>query len=344
MSKLRNLFRTPAITALAFALVGMVAIASPASAAGSRQYSAAVSEAPVDATHVTVTVTILNLPGSSAVLGSANITVPTSPSGGFSGLGTPTITFSSGKVWAASQSGNMIRLRANGTLQKLSPGQWVSVSFNATKPTGPGTFVFTTGAKASSDFTGSSTFTLVGGQPALVLCPDTGECSASLGSVGDPKPDHQAGKVTIDGNCPGCILTMRETFGDFCDKNGSGTEPNPPNTPCQTHFGPLFVLDSNGNAGTLTLVIACDVTDCPAPTDAGAFAGSNSYPVFIDYNDAPGPSTPGDSIQQITQFCGDYGVIPPCLQSAGTGRFGDGNDYRSTLTLPFGVSDPRTLH
>lgn len=314
---------------LAFALLvivaAVVAVSGSAGAGSPKQYTVAATAEP-DGADLDITITITNLGPS--VLGSANITVPSSLTVDSDTLSTDAPV---GKTWTASLSGNVIKLRTTDG-GKLKPGEAVSVSFTAT-PTASGPFAFGTAAKASRDFNGSSNLTLAGSNPVIVVCPETGECTASIGDVNDASPNHQAGKLTVN-DCGGCVISIWETLGDFCAQ-----PPASPSSPCSTRFVPAFTFNS-GFDGSAEFILTCDVTDCD---DLEAF-----YDVFIDEN--AGPTTSGDPVTKLTEddFCFESESFTESLSGAcieDQSRLEDNDDLQSTLQLEFSNSvDPKIAH
>jgi len=327
-------------------LIGLTlpAVAVPPSS-GSRQYSASMT--PTNATggvSTTFAVTITNQSASSAVLGSANLTLPSD----FTAVGSPTITFSSGKAWTASKTGTTtitIRLRAVGDTQKLSPGQSVTVQFTATLSCNdsPRTVTILTAAKASRDFTGSSSFTRVGPNPSVnvsgcgfVECPDAPvECTGTVGDTDDAPAGQQTGRVDYQGDgCGGCSLTVIPTDGDFCTVPSS-TQGLPKD--CQS---PLVVKFKFGSpyTGTARVTVTCDKDDCPPPTE-----GSDFYPLY--FTESNGPTTGSDEVLKIDQLCSTEtitieSVTSACIESFE--RLGNG-DYRTIVSIEFFEGgDPRT--
>jgi hypothetical protein len=103
--------------------------------------------------------------------------------------------------------------------------------------------------------------------------------------------------------------------------------------------GPDVKID--GYTGGVTEYLSCNNLDCPPPTGGGTFAGSNFYPVWVDKND--GPTTTGDTVLKVDNFCAVEGPTP-CLVSSGRVFVeGGGSYYQSQLEMTFPF-DPKTLH
>jgi hypothetical protein len=113
------------------------------------------------------TLTVTNALSSGITLGSANVTVPS----GYSDVKGFSVSASGGKSWSASLSldGGVIELRAGGGNRKLSAGESVVLSFTADTPSSAGFHEWTTEAKPSSDFGGTSFHEIVGPQPTVEI-------------------------------------------------------------------------------------------------------------------------------------------------------------------------------
>lgn len=344
MSKILNVhgFRARAIVALMLAVATVAAFAVPAVAASrpsgpSRQYSIAINATSTgQGSELAFEVTLTNLSQGAAVLGSANVTVPT----GFTSISNPTnVEASNDKTWTVSKSGNTFQLRAVGDMMKLVPGEAVSFGFTATPPTTAGSYVFTSVAKASRDFRGSSTFTLVGTNPTLVVCPQTGGCSATLGSTANAPPDHQTASLTIE-ECPGCIITVSETPGDFCSGESLPDD-------CQSPFVLRFNIHPF-YSGEVVITQTCDASDCPeivpppCEIECAIFVATITEPDFYPYYFTESDSTTeGTFVQVIDQFCDPENYITTnCIDPDSQGRLGNG-DYQSTIVVSVGSIDPR---
>jgi hypothetical protein len=111
------------------------------------------------------TLTVTNAPSSGIDLGSANVTVPS----GYSDVKGFSLTTPAGKPWSASLVSGVIQLRASRGNAKLSAGQSVVLSFTADTPTSAGFYEWTTEAKPSTDFGGTSFHDLLGTQPTVQI-------------------------------------------------------------------------------------------------------------------------------------------------------------------------------
>jgi len=278
----------------------------------------------------TLTFTLANDSSGSAVLGSANITSPT----GVTLLGQPTIDLVSGnKSWSATRVNQTIQLRSLGDLQKLSPGEAITISINATLATTEGTtYAFTTAAKPSANFAGSAAFTRLGPNPALTVCGST--CGASVGDVNNPVPDHEAGSFTLDGSCTGCFVSIGETLGDFCS--------TAPPAACKAPFVPQFSIDPS-YTGTVHFILSCDKSNCPPPPPCGECP--DFYPIF--YTETNAPTNSGQTVVQLS-FCNFHSPVPPCIEEQHRISSGPGTgDLQSTILLFFepppciSCTDPR---
>ena len=137
------------------------------SASGSvKSYSAAAaSPATVSAASTTTfTFKITNSTSSTNTLGSVQVTLPS----GFSGLTIGTASAPAGPWQEIAGSGVLLVDTPSGT-GKLNPGQSVTFSLTATAPTQTGVYTWTTAAKPSSDFSGTSLFTISGQQPSVTV-------------------------------------------------------------------------------------------------------------------------------------------------------------------------------
>lgn len=344
MSRIFNVhgFRPRGIVALILAVGMVAAFAVPAVAASRpsgppRQYSIGINAEAVDEDTLRFDVVITNLSTGTAVLGSANVTVPS----GFTNISEPLgIGASNSKNWTVTKSGNTFQLRAVGDTSKLSPGERVRTGFFATPPSVAGTYTFASAAKASRDFKGSSTFTLVGTNPVLVVCPGTGGCSATLGSTANAPPDHQTGSVTI-GECSGCIITVSETPGDFCSGE---TLPDD----CQSPFVLRFNIHPF-YSGEIVITQTCDGSDCPEIVEPeceieceisiASITEPDFYPYYFTESDSNDGLEAG-SVQVIDEFCDGETIFTNCIDPDSQGRLGNG-DYQSTIVVSVGSVDPR---
>src|SRR2546427_1947852 len=98
-------------------------------------------------------------------IGSVDITIPA----GYSNVVLGTVTAPSGKTWTAVIVSGVIQLRATGNGDRLQRTESVSVALTATSPCTAGSYVWSTTAKSSTDFSGSQTFTLLGSQPTVKI-------------------------------------------------------------------------------------------------------------------------------------------------------------------------------
>src|SRR5205823_1524358 len=83
-----------------------------------------------------------------------------------------------GKTWSSGLSGSTIMLRnpGPGPANRLTPGQYVTVTFNATAPCTAGSRTWTTRVKQSNDFSGTGNdFTRSVSDPTVTV---TGACSS----------------------------------------------------------------------------------------------------------------------------------------------------------------------
>lgn len=334
------------------AVSSLVLVVSPATAAKvSKIYS--VSMTAVEGSEpgtVLLEFTISNNSQGAAVLGSANVTAPVE----IPLLGSPTITdVSADKTWTATRAGQVVRLRAVGDMMKLSPGEHITFEIEADiSDTDPGVYTFVTAAKASRDFTGSSSFGRLGPNPQLALCDSASSCSASTGNVNNPPPDHEIGQFSLDECFGTCFISIGETAGDFCS-----TSPNPPNTPCKAPFVPQFTVDPN-YTGYATFILACDATDCPPVPDPCEsictldVEEGDDYPIF--YTDTNAPTNSEQFVETLPECDNpEFPENTPCVLDQGRISEGAGaGDLQATIKLFFfspceefcegGGVDPRT--
>jgi hypothetical protein len=142
----------PGALLVSFGLMVSV-LAAPAQAA-TKTYTAAISPTTAGAGSAgAYAITITDGAGSGQDLGSANVSVPT----GFTSVVVGTVTTPPGKVWTAALVSGVIQLRNPGpnSVNRLKPGQSVTVALTATAPTAPGAYTWTTAAKQSNDFNGA---------------------------------------------------------------------------------------------------------------------------------------------------------------------------------------------
>jgi hypothetical protein len=111
------------------------------------------------------TLTVTNALSSGVTLGSANVTVPS----GYDEVKGFSVSASGGKSWSAELVAGVIELRAGGGNRKLSAGESVVLSFTADTPTSAGFYEWTTEAKPSTDFGGTSFHDLLGSQPTVEI-------------------------------------------------------------------------------------------------------------------------------------------------------------------------------
>ncbi|HLW16912.1 MAG TPA: hypothetical protein VKV69_06110 [Actinomycetota bacterium] len=312
--------------------------ASSSAATAPKVFSAALTSFGGNPTELEITIT--NDSTGAAVLGSATITAPTT----VTLSGTPTIVgTSAAKAWNASRSGRVIKLGAVSDLDKLMPGQYVTVDFLATVPSVAGNYVFAVAGKPSLGFTGSATYTQLGPSPTLTVCSDT-SCTASNGDTNNPPPNREVGSFTLDGGCSGCTISISNTVGDFCN------DPTPPGQ-CKAPVVPQFEVDPGYN-GFVHFTLACDKTNCPvlagpspSPTLTAPInsAGADTYPVYYTDSDAP---TNSEQFVQILPSCADTEGTAPCVESENRISEGPGaGDLQTTILLFFsGSSDPRVAH
>ena len=156
----------------------------------------------------TYNITITNHPSNSAghKMGSASVVIPTN----FTSVTIISVTASLGKSWNGTVDPGQILLQAivPPNTNRLSPGQSVSVIFNATAPITPGTYNWTTGAWVNPDWVGDY-YELSGAQPTTVVTGagtaavtfyQSGACPAFAGTV-----------VTVDAIGYGCA-ELPKTF------------------------------------------------------------------------------------------------------------------------------------
>jgi hypothetical protein len=98
------------------------------------------------------------------LLGSAVVTIPS----GFTIVSSLSLTVSGGKTWTGTIVSGQIKLTAQTTSDRLTPGQHVSVSFSATAPSALGVYQWTTTAYTGLSWTGDL-FTIVGPQPTVTV-------------------------------------------------------------------------------------------------------------------------------------------------------------------------------
>ena len=337
----KNIVSRRSLAVLVLSLIGFMLPATVASSkpapppSGPKLYSIAVDVDGSAGTLSTFTVTITNLPQSSAVLGSANITIPSS-FGTVTFVGTGVPVASAGKTWSASKSGTtLIKLRAVGDMQKLSPGQYVRIVFTATPPANAGassvSYTFGFAAKASRDFSGSSTFTRLGSDPVLLVCPTAANCSGTFGDESNAPAGQQTGTVTTDEPCDGCILVITGTPGNFCLDGESLTN-------CRSQ-GVIRFNIVPGYPGSLTIFLTCDVNDCPEPPpcDCTSATALDFYPAYYTQSDSNGSE--GTDVKTLDDCYFTDG--PPCIDNQYRlyGEGGGSNDLQSEISLS--LSDPR---
>jgi hypothetical protein len=200
------------LSRLAVVVAVMGLLASPASAAVDRYFSATTTPASVaagsDNTH---SITIENCNGSLACSGlittasqtmkSATVEVPA----GFTVISPLSVSATGGKVWIASLSGSTIELEKSGPDQ-LDPGESVTVSFDATAPCEAGFYEWTSAAFNADDFM-STPYDLAGVQPEVEV---TGGCESVTIDI-KPGSDPNSINLKSKGNIPVAVLTT-DTF------------------------------------------------------------------------------------------------------------------------------------
>jgi hypothetical protein len=256
-------------------------LASSASAQTVRYFSSTTTPASVaagsDNTH---SITIENCNNTGACTGfttsgsqtikSATVEVPA----GFTVISPLSVSATGGKVWTASLSGSTIELVKTGPDQ-LSPGESVTVSFDATAPCEADFYQWTSAAFNNDDLI-STPYDLVGGQPEVEVigdCEPTGFepgdfCTYTQGGWGSPP----------SGGNPGSILEDNFGFvygGDLVVGTGFAMTFNAASN-VQAY------LPAGGKPGALI----ADSTN-PTSTSAGVFGGQvTALKLNVDFNDA----------------------------------------------------------
>ncbi len=309
MAPSANRKRTILALVLAGSLVG-AALALPALAAVTKKlYTPTISpitSAP-GATQ-SYTFTIGNAPTSNQSLGSANISVPS----GFTVSTTPPLTVSApaGKTWTAALSGSTILLRSGATSSNgLSPGQQVSVTFDADAPCAAAKYEWRTQVKQSNDFLGNNNdFSLATGAAYASVTVSSGACSASATS------DDGNSSVTVVSDGTGTLSVTFDSVPLNCDSTGETFQ-----------VGVGFTIDPPSDATHVTATFDDKII--------GPFAAK--YPVCKTYAEGPSP--------RVVPFCTDNGNVPPCVESQEIQFHGDAPTHLITV-VKMTATDPRTLH
>jgi hypothetical protein len=307
--------RTILALVLAGSLVG-AAVALPALAATSTKfYTPSINPNTSVAAGVSrpYTFTIANDSSSTQAFGSANITIP-----GFTGvtLSQPTPTTSAGKTWTAAVNTTTIMLRnpGPGPTNRLTPGQSVTVAFNATAPCTAGSKTWTTRVKQSNDFSGTGNdFTRSTATDPVVLV--TGACStgaASIFYVTGPSNTTAGGTMAtveakvIDNNgdpVSGDSVTLSSS-----DPNISGT------LTASTAVGTGVATFSNVQVGTLAGSYTLTATEANASNSVSApFNVTPGSPATIQFTGQPSVTQVNDPITpdvQVTVTDANHNGVP----------------------------------
>jgi hypothetical protein len=262
---------------LAIAVSGVV---SPLSAQTTRYYEVSISPTSVAAGSITTFTMVftncnsdnLSLCGGvgttnngngEQAIKSATVTVPT----GFSAVSSLSVSATGGKTWTASLTGTTITLGFPNATNKISPGESLTLTFNATAPPcsqPAAAYQWTTAAY--HDTQNATAFTRVGAQPSVSVttgnCPDPGAlplagyCSFSQGGWGsDPH-----------GNNPGQLLSSL-----FVAQYGTGGV-KVGNTANWMQFTSASGVDAYLPAGNTPGTLSMQYTN-PTSTSSGVFGG-----------------------------------------------------------------------
>ena len=268
------------LSKLAVVVAVMGWLASPASAATERYFSSTTTPASVTAgSDNTHSITIENCNNTGACSGfttffsqsikSATVEVPA----GFTVISPLSVSATGGKVWTASLSGSTIELVKTGPDQ-LSPGESVTVSFDATAPCEAGFYEWTSAAFNADDLL-STPYDLVGGQPEVEV---TGACEPTDFEPGDFCSYTQGGWGSPpNGGNPGSILAANfdSIYTDLVV--GTGFAMTFESAPDVENY-----LPAGGTPGAL----AGNLTN-PTSSSAGVFGSQvTSLRVNVDFNDA----------------------------------------------------------
>jgi hypothetical protein len=269
------------LSRLAVVVAVMGLLASPASAAVDRYFSATTTPASVaagsDNTH---SITIENCNNTGACTGfttsasqtmkSATVEIPV----GFTVISPLSVSATGGKVWIASVSGSTIELAKSGP-DKLDPGESVTVSFDATAPCEAGFYDWTSAAFNAEDFM-STPYDLAGVQPEVEV---TGDCEPTGFEPGDFCTYSQGGWGSPpNGGNPGTIL--EDNFDAVYV----------PDLVVGTGFAMTFNAASNVQAylpaGGTPDALNGDLTN-PTSSSSGVFGGQvTALRINVDFNDA----------------------------------------------------------
>jgi hypothetical protein len=310
---------------LAGSLVG-AAVALPALAATSTKFytpsitSPSPLSSPAGAT-VSYTFKILNDLRSTQQLGSANITVPTGFAVVLGSVGTPK-TFnaddsSSSKQWTGTASSSVVMLRnpGPGPTNRLNPGQYVTVKFDAIAPCQPGTsYGWTTRVKQSNDFSGTGNdFTRTGSDPTETV---TGTCSTGAASI-----TYVSGFAPSDTSAGGTMATVEAKVVDNTNNPVSGDAVALSSTPSGAVSGTLSATtDINGIATFSSVTVSTVVQQNVQLT---ATEGTNGHFVDAYFNITPGaPANVQFTVQPTDTLVN--ATISPAVEVTVTDTYGNG--------------------
>ena len=247
-------------------------------------------------------------------LGSVNVTIPA----GFTGVSIANVkTFKRSGVqvnkgWKGQIDGGVIKLRSKaGAENRLRYGQYVTVEITATAPCDAGGGVWTTAARNTNLFTGTS-FALVGSQPAT---PVSGSCAVQLAFVQQPTsagvddPISPDVTVELEDAAGNRVLTDSSTQVTLAIDTDAGPGGTLGGTVTQTAVNGLATfsglsIDVGGEGYTLK------ATSSPVLTPA------TSDPFDITLAQRTVEATPGENLAAPPQ-CSDTGDqtsgIPSCV-------------------------------
>jgi hypothetical protein len=331
-------------TILALIVAGSLAasFALPALAATSTKFYTPSFTSPIPTSSspgatVSYTFKILNNTTSTQQFGSANITAP--PGFAIGSVDTP-LTFNSDgslstKTWTSAKSGSIIMLRnpGPGPSNRLNPGQWVTVRFDATASCVTASYPWDTRVKQSNDFSGTGNdFTQVGNDPSSTVSAGGGgvQLPSSIQFSAQPSDTQvndlitPAVQVTVTDACNAPVSGIAVTMSLGTNPGEAGTLSSVSNMLTQTTdngvatFGDLSINKSSSGyklkatAGSLTATSAAfDVTsfsvDCnggPCHTDTPVTSGTSSVSVNAD----GGIGTLSVTFESVPLGCPDFGT------------------------------------
>ncbi len=353
---------------VAAALVGAAWAPVGSAATSTKYYEASLGDQPTEDVPVltpsVVTVTLTNDPSSNQTFGSAQLTFPNLTSAELNVTAVPS-------GWTAqlvqTTAPAVLQLTSAGPAYAISPGESLDIAVQVDEPY-VGSLVFTTQVKQSNDFLGhNNAFTLLGGDPSIVVYPYLSfstqpppdvllsvPASNSYIYMCQPSVDPQAVTVQVDGpnNVP---LDQSNVPVTITGSQGLGLYNNaaPTGTPEPVGPGGITVYtDGSGQAvfgpstGACTYGLASNTPGNDFTLGASSFGATTSSDPFsvIQYKLSFSQQPPADlqaSLQKSVQPAYSYMCPPVAVQVESVPTTSDGTPtpiYAPGVPVTIGVS------